>query len=331
MAKKLLCVMLAMFMVLAFVGCNGADEPAPPVNGGGETPSDPADDPDPAGDPEIETPADPEGEKDEPQPDPIIFDNSGYTGPWPDFNDYVPFSYDMNRVVYATSFEDDSEICTCDMLEVACNFQNPGCDSIWKRRWDSERAINPMVGDTRINTTVMEHYGPQVLEISSDYAVHGNSSLLSDNMAHEWAGAILDLFDLLPDNETAYECFVWVKMSEDADPGRILLSREVRGLDGTEFGQWGDYDGDENLLSKYWLPAHLYVVNDDGSEKHPEEDGQSNIPLAHVNDDGWVLLRGTTQFVKLFYEEMYVYLETKGGHPNSQAIYMDCFTILLAE
>ncbi|MDR2559425.1 MAG: hypothetical protein LBC86_07790 [Oscillospiraceae bacterium] len=323
MAKRLLCVMLAAMMLFAFTACNEetAPDPAPPV----DSPPSPAD-------PEIPAdPTEPGGESteepgDETAPE-VIIDNSGYTGPWPDFNDYVPFSYDMNRVVYASAFGDGDEFCTCEESK-ECGGDNLCQDgaAIWRRRWNPDASIRPLVGDERIETTIHEFYGDMVLTLCFDNFVTGNSSMLVDNRGHNWAGATLDITDFLPDNETMYEAFAWVKIPEGSDPGRILLSSQTNGLDGEEYRQWADFDAEEGILSKYRLPVSAANALADDPEAW-----DSRFPEDYVRDDGWVLVRGTTQFVKMFYEKIQIYFETADGHPNQQPIYIDSLTILIAE
>ncbi|MCL2638217.1 MAG: hypothetical protein FWD48_07570 [Oscillospiraceae bacterium] len=332
MAKRLLCVILAAFMLFAFVACS-EDTPAN-TPGGNENPS--ANDPAPSDNPTASTDPDNSGEAAQPR-EPVVIDNSGYTGEWPDFNDYVPFSYDMNRVVYATDFSNPAEVCQCENPR-ECGGENKCLDgaAIWRRRWDPGRTINPMVGDARIETTVHEFYGDMVLELSTDTYITGSSSLLVANRASDWNGAILDITDILPNDVTEYEIFLWVKMPPDADPGRVMISAQTNGLDGEEYRQWGDFgmldeDDDDEIYhaSKYWLPAEFYVIAEDGTEPNPGEDAEYNIPR-EFERDGWVLLRGTSTFVKMFYEQIQIYVETKQGHPNTQAIYIDSITIMTA-
>jgi hypothetical protein len=225
---------------------------------------------------------------------PSVFNNAGYTGPWPDFNAYVPFDYCMSRVIFATSFENPAELCTCEVPK-NCYHGNYCEGNTWKRRWDPDRNIRPLVNGERIETTVYEFYGNMILELSEEHSIHGNSSLLAANRPNDWAGAIFDITDFLLDNVVAYEIFAWVKMPEASDPGRVQISAQTNGLDGEEYRMWTYYDE------------------------------------SYVRDDGWVLLRGTTHFVKMFYDKIYVYIETRGGNPNNQPIYIDCLTILIAE
>jgi hypothetical protein len=332
MAKKLLCIMLAMVMVFTFAACSGGDDDPPST-----TNDDPVVTPDVPGpavddDPIVDDPGttvDPDAPAER-----IIYDNSGYNGPWPDFNDYVPFSYDMTKVIYATSFDDESEICTCEEPR-ECGGDNKCHDgaAIWRRRWDPGRTISPMVDGERVNTTVHEFYGDMILEISSDFAIHGDTSLLVANRSHDWNGATLDITDFILNNESEYECFVWVKMPPGADAGRVLLSAQTNGPDGELYRGWADYgivyEDDPYHASKYWFPIETYLMGEDGTEANPGEDAEYNIPYIYEKD-GWVLLRGTTAFVKIFFDQIQVYVETKEGHPNRQPIYMDCFTIMLA-
>jgi hypothetical protein len=326
-AKKLLCIILAAFMMFALVACS---EDTPATDSGSNTPTNqPADTPSGGDDP---APADPDGDDpagtDDGTPAAATFDNSTYTGPWPDFNAYVPFEYDMNRVIYATGFESNDDICVCTVPR-DCGGDNLCRDgaAIWRRRWDPGRSISPMVDGERFPTTVHEFYGDQILEISSEYSLQGGSSLKVANRAHAWGGATLDITEFLLDDVTAYEIFVWVKMPEGSDPGRVLLSRQTDGLDGTEFGQWADYDADEGILSKYRLPVSAANALADDPDAW-----DSRFPEYHVRDDGWVLFRGTSQIVKMFYDQVQIYLETgDGGNPNLQPLYMDALTIMIAE
>jgi hypothetical protein len=333
LAKRLTCVILAMFMVFALVGCIEDDTVQTSGNNNNNA-SDPAA-------PEGETPADPDSAdeaKDEDKPAPreqVVFDNSGYDGPWPDFNDYVPFSYDMNRVIYASDFSNADDICLC--LTLHCGGEETGCENgtTWRRRWDGNRAIRPMVGDERIDTTVFEFYGPLTLTLCTDNFITGSSSLLISNRASDWNAAIFDITDLILDNVTEYEIFAWVKMDTTTDnPGKVMLSAQTNGYDGEEYRQWSDFgmldeDDDDDIYhaSKYWFPVEMYLIAEDGTEPNPDEYAEFNIPREFYRD-GWVLLRGTTTLVKMFYEQIQVYVESKEGNANLQPIYIDSITIM---
>jgi hypothetical protein len=313
---------------------NAAADPAAPE---GETPADPDSDP-----------ADEAKDEDKPAPkEEVVFDNSGYDGPWPDFNDYVPFSYDMNRVIYASDFSNEDSICLC--LTLHCGGEETGCENgtTWRRRWDGGRAIRPMVGDERIDTTVFEFYGPLTLTLCTDDFITGSSSLHIANRAIDWNGAIYDITDYIENGVTEYEFFAWIKMPPDADAGRVIMSIQTNGDDGEQYRNIPDFgtglpprdDDDEEeddgegpvyRTSSYALPAHLYLIAEDGTRPNPDEDARFNIPQ-ELHRDGWVFVHGTTNLVKIFYEQIQFYFETKEGIPNNQDIFIDSLTILVAE
>jgi hypothetical protein len=260
-------------------------------------------------------PADPE-----PQPDPELRVYSDRE--WPDLRAYFPehAQYEQRRVVYATGFEPEEYetlVCICeDANECQGAEENPPeCGALWYTRGGGER---------------LEY---------SEFALQGNYSLRIFERGRGWSGARINLMPFLLDDVHEYEVLVWVRMSPDADHGRVGVVGQVVDEDGGVEYPWyqdwsfPDYDEDPIMLSKYFLPAEFYIVNEDGTEQHPTRDGTYNIQRENVNGE-WVLLRGTNTFLKNWYEEIYTYFEASvpgGASSLNQDIYVDAFVLLAVE
>jgi len=306
MAKKLLCMILAMFMVLGLATACNDESPAPPAGGGNnandgdDKSDDQKNDDDPA-----KTDDDPAKTDDDPPPPapPVSYSDRD----WPDLSAYFPFEYDQSRVIYATGFEADEEgfsFCVCEE-KGQCD-KGEACESAWGVRGSTE-----------------------VLELS-DIALQGGTSLRVSERTSGWNGPIVDITDYVLDTEMFYEAFAWIRMDEDASPGRIIMSSQTNGIEGEKYIWWEDYDAPENVLSKRALPVGLHVVGEDGEEQNPGQDGQYNIPRELVNGD-WTLLRGSNFFYKPDADKIYLYFETLGGRSNEMNFYIDCLVLLVAE
>ncbi|MCL2019538.1 MAG: hypothetical protein FWG70_07245 [Oscillospiraceae bacterium] len=321
MAKKLLCVILAMCMIFALTACESNEGGSPattpqPVDlssgndgetdptDGGETPADGG-----------ETPTD--GGTAPTDGDALGIEVAPATQSdreWPDLREYFPFDYDQSKVIYATSFEDESEICTCE------DPVNDSCDALWQRRWDAQREVN----FEGAQVPVIDAYGVQLHELVPGGIV-GSTSLLSGNRALGWTGAIANIYDLIDPGTIQYEAFAWVKMPDDASPGRVVMSHETRGADGPNYGYWDDFDGPEGIYSKYFLP-----IGTPDMARNPDHATFYEYPEGYTND-GWVLLHGTFPLISVLYDEIFFYFEVIGGNALQQDVYIDCLVIIKAD
>jgi hypothetical protein len=204
----------------------------------------------------------------------------------------TPGVYDESLVIYKTIFDNPEEVCGADC---GCENQNtPVCGRMWTGRGGDEK-----------------------LMLTDEYAFEGSSSLLIYNRQRGWSGAIMDLVPLLEGDIVDIEVLAWVRLTDDSVGGRVIQSRKTTPAGGGEatYGWLGDANGEGGILSKYFLPIEEYgndpVTNE---EPNPGQDAQYNIPdfmqfTGADGNDGWVLLRGQTSYLRGLYDEFHFYIE----------------------
>ena len=298
--KKLLCVILASCMIFALTACNSEPDAAPAATAN-EAANENKDADNEETTPAIETdePAADEPAADEPAADEPAADEPAAE----EETDVLDYSYDDSRLLYKEDFENGI--------------------GQWQAR---------QIGDAVEHSDykkILEKYGTTfiTMEQTDETAYSGNYSLKVADRYAGWNGAILDITDYLSDEIDSYEAMVWVKMPEDCDPARLILSYQTNveefGFDVEDYAYWNDYAGESGVYSKYMLPA--------GTEDPGKDENLTpfyTYPEGYSTDDGWVLLRGTMQIVKSSYDKISVYIETTQGNATKQNFYIDDFVLL---
>jgi hypothetical protein len=218
-------------------------------------------------------------------------------------------------VIYKTIFDNPEEVCGADC---GCENQNaPECGRMWTGRGGDER-----------------------LMLTDEYAFEGSSSLLIYNRQRGWSGAIMDLLPLLDGDIVDIEVLAWVRLTDDSVSGCVLQSRKIVDAGGgaSKYDQLVDYNGEGGILSKYFLPIEKYGNDPETNEEpNPGQDARYNIPdfmqfTGADGNDGWVLLRGKTTYLKALYDEFHFYIEGSGADgPSFEMDILVGKVVILAE
>jgi len=296
MKRKLLCVLLAAFMVFGLAACNGESGETPTGDPCEDCKKEPCECPPPNG-----------GNGDNGHEDDCKCNDDCHCHKGDDCdcedpggNDERPrpWEYDESLVIYESIFDNPEEVCGADC---GCENQNaPECGRLWRGRGGGER-----------------------LMLTDEYAFEGDTSMLIYERGSGWSGATMNLMDMLEGDVIDINVYAWVKLTDDSVAARVLLSRKTvpAGGGAAGYGQLDDVHGEGGILSKYFLPVELYGNDKDtNEEQNPDEDAQSNIPNFMQFDDGWVLLRGQTTFIRALYDEFEFYIEANAAKGPS----MEC-------
>jgi hypothetical protein len=205
------------------------------------------------------------------------------------------FSYDEERVLYSTNFED-------------------GLGS-WRPRGPSKK-FNP--------EHVLRNGYEVFIETTSEEKYSGNQCLKVTGRKYGWNGARLDITKYLRDNIRFYEVAVWVKIPSDAPSCRVCVSLEANtvfaGVPFQKFHYWHDFDPEQSILSKFRAPV--------GTGDPKEWDTQ--YPHGYTTGDGWILLRGMAEIYKTHFDSICAYIETDDAN-SSIPLYVDNFMLLSAK
>jgi hypothetical protein len=152
----------------------------------------------------------------------------------------------------------------------------------------------------------------------------GGASMKISGRDRAWNGAILEVTDIFTPDKFMYEMLVWVKMPEDAIPGRIHISYETRemvaGVEVPGYAYWEDFEPEVGIMSKKMLPMF------DEVPEGTTEDYFYTYTEGYFTDDGWVLLHGSIVILTSNYDRLFVYIETVGA--PREDIYVDSVFII---
>jgi len=177
-----------------------------------------------------------------------------------------------------------------------------------------------------------EHYGLYEVRldlIDDPTAPTGGQVLHVNGRDRSWNGMIIDLTE--PMHEMGgfrFEILAWVRVDADVAPFVLQLSRELHNEDTVEredgtraqapWDHLGDFDDGSGILSKYmmpWFEEEPTGVTDDYLYRYPED---------YVMDNGWVLLHGSLISILDNIDDIFFYIESRGG---SADFYVDSFYV----
>ncbi|MCL2697866.1 MAG: carbohydrate binding domain-containing protein [Oscillospiraceae bacterium] len=161
------------------------------------------------------------------------------------------------------------------------------------------------------------------LSVDTEIKHSGTGCLKITGRSESWHGASLNIAKYIREGLRDYEVMVWVKVPDGAPSCKVQLSLETNSMLGgvvfPYYEQFGDFDPESSILSKYRLPVN------GGHGKH--EAWEIAYPQGHVTADGWVLLHGKVKINRAEHFRAFVYLETNAQGKDND-IYVDDFVLL---
>jgi hypothetical protein len=173
-----------------------------------------------------------------------------------------------------------------------------------------------------------EHYGDYevTLELINDASSPtGGQIMRVAGRERNWNGATIDVTEQFHGSGVRFEALAWVKMADDASPGRVQMSYERHENELNNEGElvkrfeyWDDWDSSQGILSKYKLP--MSAADDDPDTWDDNFDADEDY---YDFENGWALIHGAAIFVPGDFQTIYFYIETTTGTAREQVIYID--------